>query len=106
MAGLNVHDQPAPELERLRMRIVDAEYLDAAVDPEEHHVAQFLPQRSPLGRAEVDRIDVLVLLRWILGKLDAAIRPAREPERMLADVWVVRRALERDVERDLEAEPL
>src|SRR6185503_15480233 len=106
MAALDVGNEPAPEVERLRMRVVDAENLDTVVDPEQDDVAQLGPQRAPLGSAKVDRVDVLIFLRRILGELHAAVGPAREPERMLAHVWMVGRALERDVESDLEAEPL
>ena len=55
------------------------------------------------ARLEVERIDVLVLLRRVLGVLHRAVGPPAEPLRMLLHVRVVGRALERDVERDLDA---
>ncbi len=56
------------------------------------------------SRLEVERIDVLVLLGRVLGVLDGAVGPLAEPLGMLAHVGVVGRALERDVQRDLEPE--
>ena len=47
-------------------------------------------------------VDVLVLLRRVLRVLDRAVRPVAEPLGMLADVRVIRRALEGDVQRDLQ----
>ena len=52
---------------------------------------------------EVERIDVLVFLRRVLGVLDAAVGALAEPLGMRLDVRMVGRALERDVERDLDA---
>src|SRR5205814_3600416 len=53
---------------------------------------------------EVD--DVLVALGRILGSLDGAVGSPLEPLRVLADVRMVGRALEGDVERHLHAEVL
>src|SRR5688572_6493680 len=106
MALSDIGNEPVPEIERFRVRVVDAEYLDTVVDPEQDHVAKLRPELAPLRGAEIDRKDILVLLRRILRELHAAIGAAREPQRMLAHVWVIRRALVRDVERDLEAKPL
>ena len=50
MAALDVRDQPAPEVERLRVRIVDAKHRDALADPEFDDVAQLLPERSAIRR--------------------------------------------------------
>ena len=63
------------------MRVVDAEDPDAAVDPEQRDVEQRLPQRPPVVAFEVERVDVLVLLRRILGVLDRAVGPVAEPLR-------------------------
>src|SRR5690606_30514249 len=46
----------------------------------------------------------LVLLRRVLGVLNAAVGASPEPLRVLAHIGVIRRALERDIERDLEPE--
>ena len=61
--------------------------------------------RSPsVVGPEVDRVDVLVLLRRVLGVRDRAVGPVVEPLGVLADPGVIGRALERVVERDLHAE--
>src|SRR5690606_8180358 len=54
----------------------------------------------PVVRVEVERIDVLVLLRRVLRVLDRPVGSPAEPARVLANPRVVRRGLERDVERD------
>src|SRR5579864_6497300 len=41
---LDVIDQPLPEVERLRVRIVDAEDAHALADPEQQHIADGVPQ--------------------------------------------------------------
>ncbi len=56
--------------------------------------------------AKSNGIDVLVFLRRVLRVLHAAVAPSLEPVRMVADVRMIGRALERDVERDLDAEAL
>ena len=94
-------DRPLPEGERLGVRVVDAERRDAAADPEPDHLGQLLPQTRPVLALEVERVDVLVLLRWVLGVLDRAVGPVSEPLGMLGDPRVVGRALEGDVERQL-----
>ena len=76
------------------------------VDPEQHHVAQRLPQRPPVFALEVERIDVLVFLRRVLRVLDRAIGPVPEPFGMLPHPRMIGRALPCEVERDLEAEAL
>ncbi len=53
---------------------------------------------------EVDRVDVLVALRRVLGVRDRAVGSVPEPLRVLGDPRVVGRGLEREVERDLDAE--
>jgi hypothetical protein len=66
-------------------------------------LGELVPERAPVVRLEVERVDVLVLLRRVLRVLDGAVRPRAEPLRVLLDVRVVGRDLERDVERDLDA---
>ncbi len=51
---------------------------------------------------EVDVDDVLVFLRRVLGVLDGAVGPPVEPFRMLLDPGMVGRALDGEVERDLQ----
>src|SRR5713226_8688079 len=104
MFALGGADQPFPKCERLGVRVVDAKYFDAASDPEIDDAFQLAPQGAPVSRLEIERIDVLVLLRRIFGVLHAAVGPVLEPSRMLRHVGMVRRALECQVHRDLYAE--
>ena len=52
---------------------------------------------------EVDRVDVLVLLRRVLRVGDRPVGPRREPLGVLGDPWMIRGGLQREVERDLHA---
>ena len=72
--------------------------------PVQHHVAQRLPEPAPVLGLEVDVVDVLVLLGRVLGVLERAVRAAVEPLGMLLQPRVVGRALDREVERDLDPE--
>ena len=54
---------------------------------------------------EIDRVDVLVLLRRVLGVGDRAVALGREPLGVLLRPRVVGGALQREVQRDLHAEP-
>ena len=45
VALVDLGDQPLPERERLGVGVVDAEDLDAAVDPPEHDLEQRVPER-------------------------------------------------------------
>ena len=84
------------------MGVVDAQDPHSLVDPEQHDRQQLLPQLAPVLVFEVERIDVLVLLGWVLGVLDRAVGAVLEPLGVLARVGMIRRALERDVERHVE----
>ncbi len=103
MRTLELAEGPLPERERLGVRVVDAEDLDAVPDPELEDRAQLVPQGLPVLGLEVERVDVLVFLRRVLGVLDRAVGALAEPGRVLADERVVGRDLERDVERDADA---
>ena len=101
--GVQIVDAPLPEGERLGVRIVDAEDADAARDPELEDGAKFVPEALPVGRLEVERIDVLIFFRRILRVLDGAVGADDEPVGMLFDPGMVGGALEGDVEGDLHA---
>ena len=101
----HVGDEPLPELDRLRVRIVDAEDLHAVIDPYLHHPTH-LGVDARRVVVEIERVDVLVLLRRVLRVGDRAVRPRREPFGVARDPRVIGRALQGDVHRHLEAEPL
>ena len=88
------------------MRVVDAEDVDAVLDPELDDRAS-APARAHrhVVALEVERVDVLVLLGRVLRVLDRAVGPVAEPLGVLADPRMIRRALKREVERDLEPQP-
>src|SRR6185437_2395988 len=81
-----------------------AENAHALGDPELEHALQLRPERLPVVALEPERIDVLVLLRRVLGILHRAVGALQEPLRMLPDVRVIGRALEGDIQRDLQAQ--
>ncbi|COV15761.1 Uncharacterised protein [Mycobacterium tuberculosis] len=85
------------------MGIVDAKELDAVVNPMLHHAQHFVVQALGIV-VEVERIDVLVLLRWILRVGDGAVRQLGEPLPVFAGPRMIRCALQRQVQRDLHAQ--
>ena len=101
--GADLADHPLPEGQRLGVRVVDAEDLDAAIDPGEHDVQQRVPQGLPVLALEVDVVDVLVLLGRVLGVLQRAVGAAVKPLGVLGQPRVVGRALDREVDRDVDA---
>src|SRR4051812_6891630 len=102
VASVDLADHPLPEGNRLRVRIVDAEDVHAGVDPVQEHGTQLRPERFAGRSQPVEIDDVLVALGRILRRLDRPVRPPVEPLRMLLHVRMIRRALEGDVEGDLD----
>ena len=102
MARAHVGDHPLPERQRLGVRIVDAEDAHAFAGPIEHDVAQRGPQSRRAFAVEIDVDDVLIFLRRVLGVFDRAVRPPLEPVRMILQPRMIGRALDREVERDLQ----
>ena len=96
-------DHLVPKRERFGVRIVDAKDTDPLLKPVDKDVLQFFFQILIIITVKVDRIDVFILLRRILGVLDGLVRAPFEPLRMLLHVRVVRRALKSDVEGYLDA---
>ena len=85
------------------MRIIDPENVNALFDPKVEDVLQLGPERLPVLGLKIERINILVFFGRILGVLNGAVGPFAKPLRMLANVRVIRGALESDVERDFEA---
>ena len=104
MGRLQFPDRPFPERKGLGVRIVDAEDGDTLLHPELENALQLFPESHPVFGLEVEWIDVLVLLRRILGVLHGSVGAPGEPLGMRFHVRVVGRALERDVERDVDAD--
>ena len=84
------------------MRVVDPKDLDAVVNPVPHHAQHLVVEPGGIV-VEVDRIDVLVLLRRVLRVGDGAVRQLGEPLPVVAGPRMVRRALQRQVQRHLHA---
>src|SRR6185295_3267543 len=101
--GLQFAEAPFPESEGLGVRVVDSEDLYIMRNPKFEDALQLLPQAAPRRGFEVERVDVLVLLRRVFRVLHRAVGPRAEPLRMLAHVRMVGRALEGDIERDMHA---
>ncbi len=104
VGGAHLRDQPLPEGQRLGVRVVDPEDAHAAGDPEEHDVEQGLPEPAPVLGVEVEVVDVLVALGRVLGVLERPVGPVVEPLGVLPEPRVVGGALDREVERHLDAE--
>ena len=85
------------------MRVVHPEDLDPGVDPLHQHT-QALGVQAVRVVVEVERVDVLVLLRRVLGVGDRAVRLGGEPLRMCLDPRVIRCALQCEVQRHLDAQ--
>ena len=96
-------EQPLPEGQRLGVRVVHPEDAHAVRHPQPHD-AQHLAADAGRVVVEVDRVDVLVLLRRVLGVGDGAVGAGGEELRVAGDPRVVGRRLEGQVERHLEAE--
>ena len=97
----DIGDQPLPEGDRLRVGVVDAEDAHAVVEPHLDDPAH-LGVRPGGVVVEVERVDVLVLLRRVLGVGDGAVGPCREERGVRLHPRVVGGGLQRDVERHLE----
>ena len=95
---LQVPNHPFPEIERLRMRVIDAEDSHTLLDPIFDNALQLFPERSPIPRFEFQRVDVLIFLWWILRVLHGSIGAPPEPLGMLLDVRMIRRTLVSDIE--------
>src|SRR5271163_1872038 len=103
MTFLDLTDRPLPERKRLGMGIVNAKNPHSLIDPVIENALQFLPQGAPLCALKIQRINILILLRWVLRILYGAVRTLAEPFRMLAHVGMIRRTLERNIDRDLKS---
>ncbi len=104
MVALDRIDDPFPKAESLGVRIVDPKNLDPLCNPVIDDALEFMPQGAPILGFKIEGVDVLVLFRRVLRVLHAPVGAVLEPLRVGRDIGVVGRTLERDVERDLDAE--
>src|ERR1035438_8623836 len=102
MVALDCIDQPFPKAESLGMRIVDPENLDSLRDPEVDDALEFIPQVAPVFGFKIEGVYILVFFGWVLRVLHTAVGAMLEPLWMRPYIGMVRRALERDVECDLD----
>src|ERR1035441_8031340 len=105
MLALDLCDHPLPERKRLCVRIIDAENCYAQPGPVEEDALQLFPHPRPVFALKIKRVNVLILFRRILSILNRAIGPLLEPVLMLLHIWVVRRRLKRNVERNRKIQP-
>ena len=105
MLGPEFGQEPLPEGQGLGVGVVDPEDRHSVGDPQFQDALDLAvdPLRVVV---EVERVDVLVLLRRVLRVGDGAVGPGGEPFGVLGQPRVVRRALEGDVEGHLHAVPL
>src|SRR5439155_17706763 len=64
--GLDFVDAPFPEWERFGVGIIHAENVHTLLDPEADNAFELLPEGLPMRRFKVERINVLILLVWII----------------------------------------
>ena len=101
VAAPHLGDQPLPERDGLRVRVVDAVHRDPQPAPVQHDVEHRLPERLAVVRVPVEVVDVLVALGRVLGELDRPVGAPLEPVGVVAEPRMVGRALEGEVEREL-----
>src|SRR5580658_6825461 len=104
MARTHFSDQPFPERERLSVRIVDAKDANAFAGPIEDRVTQREPKvGDSVCCIKFDVDDVLVFLRRVFGIAYRTVRAPVEPPRMVIEPRMIRRALDREIKRELQA---
>ena len=103
MLLVDLGDEPFPEPDGLGVRVVHAEDLDAVAHPEQHDPEDLLGQALGIV-VEVQREDVLVLLRRVFGVGDAAVHAGGEPFRVALHPGVVRRRLQGQVQGHFQAQ--
>ena len=78
-----------PEAHRFGVRIIDTENSHTFADPQFKYPDNFLFDPRHIF-FEINRIDILIFLRRVLGKGNRPVRPDAEPVRVLLYPWVVR----------------
>src|SRR5260370_23869488 len=99
MAKLDLMDQPFPKSKRFGVGVVDPEDLHSLFDPEQHDVAERVPQRAGVLGRGIRVNDILVFLGRIFRIAYRSIRPSLEPLRMVRGPGMIERALNGEVKR-------
>src|SRR3974377_210051 len=99
MVALDLGNYPLPERKCLRVRIVHTKDRDACADPVKKDALQLLPHARPVVTLKIEWINILILLWRILGVLNGSIGTLLEPVLMFGNVRMIRRCLERNIER-------
>ncbi|CNG92386.1 Uncharacterised protein [Mycobacterium tuberculosis] len=102
VGGGDVGQEPFPERDGFGVGVVDAEDPDAVVHPVVDDAFDLLVEAVGVV-VEVEGVDVLVFLGWVLGVGDGAVGAGGEPLGVLVDPGVVGGALQGQVEGDFQA---
>src|SRR5262249_33802966 len=70
----NFVQKPFPKWKWLGVRVVDPKYADALVSPEQHDLAQRLPQRNAIVDVEIRIDNVFVFFRRVFSEAYRSIR--------------------------------
>src|SRR5262249_21256851 len=92
--------QKFPEGDRLGVRIVYPKDAHPALSPKQDDALHLRPELSPVFAAEIQWVNIFVLLRRILRILDRAIGSFVEPIRVNLDIRMIGRAIDRKIERN------
>ena len=95
-------NQPFPERKGFCMGVIYAKDANTLFDPEDDDTFEFVPELLPVLGLELEGINILVFLRWVLGVLYSVIRAPAEPFRVSLHVGMVRRTLKGDIQRDFD----
>ena len=83
------------------MRVIDPERAHTVVGPEKHDAHDFRPKFGPFFAAKIQWENVFVFFRRVLGEFDRAVGSLIKPIGMFANVRMIRRTIDREIECDL-----
>ena len=98
--GVHLGNQPFPKVDRLGVRVVDSKNVYAERDPVFDHSQNFLVDTLAVV-VKIHRVNVLVLLRWVLGVGNRTIGAGGEPLRVGLNPRMVGAGLNGQVHSDL-----
>ena len=88
---------------RFGVRVVHSEGPHPALRPPKNQIFQLLPQRFPLRVVVIQWIHILVFFWRILRVFDRSIRPVEKPFGVIGHIRMIRGAIQREIQRDLES---